>query len=173
LVTLSDAVNANTQAIAALQLSGCQVLTSFPSNPASRQCVYRSDLQAEFHWDQVRSRWLGELESRSFNENSDDDRIKSGDVEFANLTNDGFMLPYDAVITRVWANTRDNETMTLSWFLNGVSSFGISWTGGRLANSGEINIAWNTGVVLSGRVLVTQSNFVNMLGIVQYRRVAT
>ena len=131
---------------------------------------YRTDLFETFTY--TGAQWVGELQTLLFNEASDNDRIRVGFSEISTLSTDGVRLPYDALITRIFANTRANETMTLTWWINSVTANLLQWSGSNVADSGNLAIAWPQGELLNGRVTATSTgNFQRLFATVQYRRV--
>lgn len=151
--------------------------TAFPATTWPGRRFTRTDIDGSvtFEWDDGRSKWLGELEMIEIGEPGDNDRIHFGRAEISNLATDGSKLPYDAVITRTFAANRSNqnETMTLTIYQDSVTSYTVDWAGTAFADTGPIDIPWNAGVLLNGRIASTSGNFNRLIGQIHYRRVAT
>lgn len=151
--------------------------TAFPASTWPGRQFLRTDIDGGtiFWWDDSRSKWLGELMAIEIGEPGDDDRIHFGRSEVSNLAADGAVFPFDVTIVRAFGNTRTNvnETMTLSFFQDSVTSFVLDWAAGASADTGAIDIDWDAGVLLNGRVTsIAAPNFNRLYGQIQFRRVA-
>jgi len=102
--------------------------TAFPTSPYDGQPFYRTDLDAQFWWDNGRSRWLGQcmiLHGAKEGSLLDDTYMRTIDgLVFSSTT--GYYIPFDGTVVGISYNRGDTDTGTFEVRRSGVLVVGVA-----------------------------------------------